>query len=492
MNATIIGSGIAGMASSIHLARKGFKVKVLEQSATYGGKLNTIMLGNYRFDSGPSLFTMPHFVTMLLDADLIEKFKYHKLPTLCNYFFADGSRFQASSNMQTFIAESSQFFDESPAKIEAFLRKSKQLYDITSPVFLENSLHTLSTYTSKSGIKGIANLWRLDMFRTMNQSLESQFKNPKLIQLFNRYATYNGSNPYKAPATLHVIPHLEFYYGAYLPLNGMRDIADILFEQAKRLNVEFQFNTRVTELSANNSQPTSKNHIQSVKTSDGQIHPSDVVVANVDIKIVYQQLLQKSLPQKIEKAENSSSALIFYWGMKKSFPDLDIHNIFFSNNYQEEFDAIFNRKTIQEDPTVYINITSKLVDADAPTDHENWFVMINVPHNCGQNWTEFTQIAKNKILKKLSALLHTDIEKLIEEEAILDPIRIENNTGSDKGSLYGSSSNERMSAFFRQANFSKEYKNLYFCGGSVHPGGGIPLCLLGAKIVSNLIPSPQK
>jgi phytoene dehydrogenase-like protein len=230
--------------------------------------------------------------------------------------------------------------------------------------------------------------------------------------------------------------------------------------------------------------------IQSIKTNNDKEFSSDLIVANVDIKRVYQHFLKKPLPPKIRKSENSSSALIFYWGIKKTFPELDIHNIFFSNNYQEEFDAIFNRKTVQQDPTVYINITSKMVNNDAPANGENWFVMINVPHNSGQNWAEFTQIAKSKIIKKLSHILQQNIEELIEVEAVLDPVLIESNTGSDKGSLYGSSSNQRMSAFFRQANFSSEYRNLYFCGGSVHPGGGIPLCLLGAQIVNRLVPQP--
>ena len=324
------------------------------------------------------------------------------------------------------------------------------------------------------------------MFRTMNQALESQFNNPKMVQLFNRYATYNGSDPYKAPATLHVIPHLEFHYGAFLPKNGMRDIANILHEQALRLGVKFHYNATVSKINTVNDKL-----IQSVSTQEGRTFPTNLVVANVDIKIVYQKLLQKALPPKIKNAENSSSALIFYWGMKDSFPELDVHNIFFSADYKEEFDAIFNRKTLQNDPTVYINITSKLVKNDAPENAENWFVMINVPYNSGQNWELLIREAKQKIIQKLSKLLNKDISKLIENEAVLDPIKIESNTGSDKGSLYGSSSNHRMSAFFRQANFSNEIKNLYFCGGSVHPGGGIPLCLLGAKIVNKLVPLPK-
>ena len=246
--AVVIGSGIAGLASSVHLARKGYQVLVLEQHATFGGKLGVFNSKGYRFDMGPSLFTMPDFVYDLLDDDLSEQFNVHKLDTLCHYFWDSEQPFRAHSNLDQFVKEASQYFCEDEHKIKSFLEKSKLVYDITSPVFLENSLHKINTYISKTGIKGIANLWRLDMFKTMNNSLEQRFSSDKLIQLFNRYATYNGSNPYQAPATLNVIPHLEFHYGAYLPKKGMRSIAEIIYEQATRLGVEFKFNSTVNNI----------------------------------------------------------------------------------------------------------------------------------------------------------------------------------------------------------------------------------------------------
>jgi phytoene dehydrogenase-like protein len=187
------------------------------------------------------------------------------------------------------------------------------------------------------------------------------------------------------------------------------------------------------------------------------------------------------------RQEPSSSAMIFYWGMKKEFPQLDVHNIFFSNDYKKEFNTLFNEATVDDDPTVYIHISSKIVKEDAPENCESWFVMVNVPSNQGQNWTELRARIRKQIIEKLNRLLDDDIESLIEEEDFLDPVRIEQRTSSFKGALYGASSNDRMAAFFRHPNFSKT-KGLFFAGGSVHPGGGIPLCLLSAKITSDLIP----
>ncbi len=486
MKAAIIGSGIGGLATAVQLAKRGYEVHVFEKNHTYGGKMSEFNLGNYRFDGGPSLFTMPHFVTEILDKDLLQEFEIIQLHHICHYFFSNGQSFQANASKEQFISDAAIQFNEPEKNIRQFLNKAEKIYNITAPVFLQSSLHKLNTYICKSGLYGILNLWRIDMFRSMNQSIESNFNNKNLIQLFNRYATYNGSNPYIAPATLNVISHLEFHYGAYLPKKGMRQIADILHKQAVRNGVSFHFNTEISHIQK------SKNQLHNIVCTDGQLYNSDIFVSNVDAKLFYSKLLKVNVPQKIKKAENSSSALIFYWGIKRQFPELDVHNILFSNNYESEFDAIFNTKTVQDDPTVYINITSKKINSDAPTGCENWFVMINAPYNDGQDWELFRRKARANIIQKINKTLHTNIEELIEEETYLDPVLIENNTGSNKGSLYGSSSNHRMSAFFRQSNFSNEFKNLYFCGGSVHPGGGIPLCMLSAKIISDIVPHANR
>ncbi len=183
---------------------------------------------------------------------------------------------------------------------------------------------------------------------------------------------------------------------------------------------------------------------------------------------------------------------IFYWGIKREFAGLDLHNIFFSKNYKAEFEHIFQQKTISPDPTVYVNITSKFSPEDAPEASENWFVMVNVPHNSGQEWPDLVTTTREVVIQKISKALNTDLHAYITCEQVWDPVGIEADTSSFAGALYGSSSNNRLAAFLRHPNFTSKVKGLYFCGGSVHPGGGIPLCLLSAKIVSDLIPSPLK
>lgn len=481
----VIGSGIAGIAAAIRLRALGYGVTVFEANDFPGGKLSEFTQDGFRFDAGPSLFTMPQFVEELFELsgeNPADHFAYKRLDMACHYFFEDGTRFECPSDPDAFVRKAGEVFGEQPGRISRFLNKSRKLYDITAPVFLERSLHKLSTYLSKTGLRGIANLWRLDVFRSMHRANTAAFSNPKTVQLFNRYATYNGSNPYKAPATLNIIPHLEFGFGTYFPLGGMHSITMSLYQLALRKGVEFRFGEPVREILHK------KGRVLGVAAGSNTFS-ADLVICNMDVFSAYQKLLPGvGMPRKIKQAESSSSALIFYWGIAQTFSELDVHNIFFSADYRLEFERIFGSAGIAEDPTVYINITSKHKQDDAPDASENWFVMVNVPANTGQDWDRLIAEARENILAKLSRMLHTDLKPLIKTERILDPRSIEARTFSHRGALYGSSSNNRMSAFFRQANFSSDIRNLYFCGGSVHPGGGIPLCLLSAKIVAGLVP----
>ncbi len=470
----IIGSGIAGLASAVRLSALGLDVTVYEQQATYGGKMGEVLLGEYRFDTGPSLFTMPHYVkeVLALTEDNQEDFGYSKLDVLSHYFWDDGTKMKAYADQNSLAQEFEDKLGEPRKAVHQFLRRARTKFEITNHVFLEKSLHRLSTYLNSGTFFSFLKLSKVEIFKNMNAQNKKLFKTAKATQFFNRYATYNGSNPYAAPATLNVIPHYEYGFGAFFPNNGIRSIATSLYHKAIRQGVEFNFNYSVSEVE---------------KFKEGyrinKAVSKDVLVCNMDIVTASRGPLKDLIPKKNKNYEPSSSALIFYWGIKKKFKALDVHNIFFSNDYKKEFKTIFNDKSIGDDITVYIHISSKIKKDDAPKYGENWFVMVNAPHIDKQDWEVLIHKTRSLILKKVSKILGSDIAELIEEEEILTPQKIYSNTGSFKGALYGSSSNKRLSAFLRQPNFSSKHKGLYFCGGSSHPGGGIPLCLLSSKIM---------
>ena len=283
-----------------------------------------------------------------------------------------------------------------------------------------------------------------------------------------------------------MIPHLEMGIGTYFPEKGMVSITDSLVALAQDIGVTFHMGSKVNQIIVEGGSSTG------IEVEGKQIS-SNIVLSNMDVFSTYHHLLpQAKKPQRILEQERSSSALIFYWGIKESFDQLGLHNIFFSDDYEGEFKMLFDEKTISSDPTVYIHISSKCKHDDAPAGCENWFTMINTPGDFDQDWDMLIAKARTDIIKKLSHNLGRDIEPLIESEDILHPKLIQSKTQSHRGALYGTSSNNRYAAFLRHANFSKQIDNLYFCGGSVHPGGGIPLCLQSAKIVTDIIQQNHK
>jgi phytoene desaturase len=477
--AIVIGSGIAGLATAIRLARQGIRVEIYEASGKAGGKITEHSIDGFRFDSGPSLLTLPELLNDLLDPEY--QIKVNKLEIITRYFYPDGLKINAYSDVSKFAEEVESKLSVPAGKVKSYLKKAAEVYELTADLFIFGSFHQLRSLINLKSLRTLINFRKLNAFQSLHRFNLRQLKDERLVQLFDRYATYNGSNPYQTPATLSVISHLEHNQGAYLPEGGMYQITDSLVRQAEKLGVIIYLNEPVRKVEY------LKNRISGVWT-DGGFKSADVVVSDIDIHRFYSTLLPdpKRLA-KINRAERSSSALIFSWGMKGTFPELDVHNIFFSDNYRYEFDCIFKKKTITDDPTIYLYISCRNNSTDAPEGCENWFVMINAPADTGQDWEELIDHSRLCILEKLERQLGTELIYRIVGEEILSPPEISKQTESVNGSLYGSSSNSRYASFNRHANFRKDIKGLYFVGGTVHPGGGIPLCLSSAQIVDGLV-----
>jgi phytoene desaturase len=478
----IIGAGAGGLGAAVRLSKAGYQVTVVEANAYVGGKLTQQQLGKYRFDMGPSVFTMPHLIDELNALDpQSQKFEYIPMDTICNYFYEDGTELIAYTDKEKFATEVHTKLGETKESVYEQLKYSATAYELTSDLFMNQSLHQFSNFFNLKTVKAIANIGKLKLGKTMNEAHSQRFKNKKTIQLFNRFATYTGSDPYQAPALIAIIAHLEHNTGAFAPKEGMHSITMLLYHLSKKFGATYLLNTKVTGIKTENET------IVGVETSNGFI-PADIVVSNADIKHFYTHILpEKYAPKNILKQEKSSSALIFYWGIKKEFKQLHLHNILFSEDGEAEFNTMFRKKEPYTDPSIYINITSKITKKDAPEGCENWFVMVNVPPNLSSEKITYRAEMRKHIINKINRILKTDIESYIEEEDVLDPFLIEQRTSSFGGSLYGNASNNKFAAFLRHANYNSKIKNLYFTGGSVHPGGGIPLCLLSAKIVSKMI-----
>jgi len=486
--AAVIGAGIGGLAAGLRLRHKGFQVTLFESSEKAGGKINEFRHDGFRFDMGPSLFTLPELVDELFGLfgkNPKDYISYDKLDIITKYFFEDGLILNAYSDVNKLAEEIGKQTTVPSGITKKYLRDAATTYDLTADNFIFKPFNS-RTLKSKKFWEAALQIRKINVTKTMHELNEKYFDDARVVQLFDRYATYNGSNPYQTPGTLSVISHLEHNLGAFFPEKGMYQIVEALFRLAEEESLEFRFSEKVEKIRTENGKATGI--LTSKSTCD-----FDLVVSDADIFTVYNKLLpDKDIPAIQRKQERSSSALIFYWGIKKTHPELEMHNILFSDDYKKEFQQLFSAKELPDDPTVYIFISSKQVPGDAPEGHENWFVMVNAPADSGQDWEQEIAEARKKIIRKIKRILKTDIEKHILFERQLNPVMIEKKTGSYKGALYGNSSNNKFAAFLRHKNYSSDIKNLYFVGGSVHPGGGIPLCLSSAKMMSELIDKTSK
>lgn len=482
-SAIVVGAGIGGLATAIRLKNLGYKVTVFEAASTPGGKIAELKKDGFRWDMGPSLFTLPHLVDELFTQsgkNPNDYYNYSQLDVIAKYFFPDKTIFSAAQSLEKLKEDLVSIFGESREKVNAFFGDVKDTYDFTEPLFLKNPIKDFPKNLSGSLWSNIKHFLRMNAFSSMHKTNHKYFSNPKTIQIFNRYATYNGSDPYRAPGTLNVIAHLEHSLGAYFLKGGMYQLTKSVYQLALDLGVEFHFNQKVEKIMIEEKQAKGV-------VANGKPFYSDVVVSNADIMHAYNELMPDvKKPSLYLNQEKSTSALVFYWGVNKQFPQLDLHNIFFSSEYKKEFQFLQVGKVFN-DPTIYLYVSSKFNKEDAPLGAENWFAMINVPSNKNQDWDTMIQEAKNNIIQKLSKDLGEDFSKNIVTESILSPLDIEKRTTSFGGALYGNSSNNMFSAFLRHPNKRNAIKNLYFVSGSGHPGGGIPLCILSSNIATQHI-----
>ena len=476
--AIVIGAGLAGLAASIRLAKKGIETHVFEANSFPGGKINSLKMDGYRFDQGPSLLTCPEYIEdiyKLCERDF-NSFETSDEVFAFKYFYKDGVTIELKNGREQAIAEIVEKLGEDEKAVRKYLEKAELNYNLIAPLFIEKSLHRWTKLLGKKLVKALAKLPKYKLLSTMSEENEKFFKNPRTVQIFNRFAQYNGSHPYLAPAMLNMISHLEINRGPCQPKKGMIQVAEAIYEMALAEGVQFHFNEKVEEIIVEDKR------IRGIKTNLG-MYDSDFVISNMDVAFTYQKLLaNQRQPKKILAQEKSSSAIVFYWGIKQTFPELNVHNMIFSDRDRQEFDAVFNDKKISEEPSLYLYISSKIAKSDAPEGCENWFVSMNAPINQGQNWDAIVDTQREFIIQKLSNMLNVDVRSLIECEKVLEPRILESQYSGQFGSIYGNASNNRFAAFYRHPNYSKRIKGLYFAGVSVHPGGGIPLALNSAKI----------
>ena len=474
MKIGIIGGGLGGLSCAISLAHKGYEVHLFEKNSTLGGKMRPVTLGDYYFDFGPNTITMPYVFKQVLEQTGVKAEDYFSFvevqPHMKNVGM-NGETFYLSNDRAFMISQLEQLDPFGAKNYPAFITEISRLYFLSKKHFLNKAFTSTKEFISPT--LGRA-LLAVRPFETLEHFLKRYFKNPFILQCFMRYATYIGSSPYKTPATFAMIAYLELVEGVFYVPGGTASIAKGFEKRARELGVTLHTGCEVTKVHIE------KGIAKHIQLANGETFTSDVVVVNADVLYAVPSLLNDKQSQKNTQENPSSSVFVMLAGLNKRISSLAHHNVFFSPNYKREFEQIFEDKIYPDEPTIYICNSSKTEITRSPQG-DNLLILVNAPagKTPPADYEDF-------IIKQL-AKYSIDLEHAIVEKQIITPQTIEQDFYSFKGALYGGASNDFKSAFFRPSNKSSMASNLYFVGGSTHPGGGSPLVTLGGIHVANAI-----
>ncbi|HMQ68727.1 MAG TPA: phytoene desaturase family protein [Ignavibacteria bacterium] len=481
----VCGAGIGGMVSAVYLAHRGNNVEIYEMNEAPGGKMSEFTKDGFRFDMGPSLITMPGVFNEFfsdIGRNMNDYFELEPLECSTKYFWNDGAVFNSYTDASLLSKELTDVFGETERdNFFRYLEYGKLFYDLSEEGFLKDEFKIKNFMT----IDGLKNITKFISGRSLNDVSNKFFKNGKLKQLMDRYATFNGSSPYLAPQLFSIIPYVEHSFGAYYVKGGIYKIARSLERLCREFKINIHYGIKVTGFE------TGSNKIRKIftETKDGrsdEVKDFNTVISN------FTNSSELCGEEYFKNEDWSSSAFILYLGMDKIFSELSHHNILFSDNYEKEFIDIFEKKVSPDDMTIYISISQKDEITDAPDGCENWFVLVNVPAlKDNDRWTE--EMIKNymdKIIDRIDSfdfMTGESIRDHIKVCEVFTPDDFLSRYNSEHGSIYGLSSNSMYSLMRRPKNKSSKYDNLFFTGGNTNPGGGVPLCFLSGKIIAKLI-----
>ncbi|MFC5821389.1 phytoene desaturase family protein [Nonomuraea harbinensis] len=466
---TVIGGGVGGMVCALLLARQGHEVRLYEQLPRLGGKLAEHRRDGFAFSLGPSMLTMPGIFRELgLDRELVEP------ELLCRYRFADGTVLDARRDPGLMAAEVERLAPGEGRAWRAFHGWARGCLEAASRTVFAGPL------LRPPGEARLSDLLAVAPARTLAGLARRYFRDARLRQYVGRYATYAGSSPYRAPAALGCVPALEHGQGVWYAPGGLARLADDLAMLLKAEGVRVFLSEPVAAVEAGGSRVTG------VRLASGEIVRADVVVANTDAAALYGRLLpDRGRLRGIARLGPSSSALLVLAGVEGRTPGLPHHSVLFSADYEGEFADIFDRGSPPREPTIYLGCSSVDDPSQAPAGAENWTMLVNVPARDPGRWPIGVDAYRDLVLERLAERGH-DLAGRLRFADVFTPADLRDRYGSWGGAIYGSASHGRLAPFLRPANRGPRH-GLYLVGGSTHPGGGLPMVTLGARIVADLI-----
>lgn len=478
----IVGGGLGGLAAGMKLQANGYEVSIFEQNDHFGGKMMPVQLGDYSFDFGPNTMTMPHIFRKLLKEageNPDDHLEFIKLETHTANFFPDGTSLRMTTDRNEMVEQLERIDPHAEISYYDYLEEVKMLYEMAEEHFFYRMFSSWTDYFDRSLFQA---LWSVRPLETMDHFHRQFFRNDYVRSAFNRYATYIGSSPYTAPATFALIGHLELNDGVYYVKGGNRKIAGAFTNVLTKLGAHLYANTKAAKIIVEEKRATG------VQLENGEMISGDIIIVNGDMLTAYPDLVEERYrphfkDAKANRYEPSISAFVIMAGLKGRSPNLIHHQVYFSDDYEAEFHELFQEKRLPSDPTIYI-CNSSYTDPDmAPGD--NLLILVNAPAVKGSfdyRPDEYKQLIYDK-LKRFGV----DIPSRLVVEKTVTPTDIASMFSAYKGALYGISSNRKVDSFFRPSNVSKDIGQLYFAGGTTHPGGGSPMAVISGMNVADAI-----
>lgn len=491
--AVVIGAGIGGIATAARLAKNGYSVTVLEKNNIPGGRCSQIVREGHRFDVGPTLLLMPEVweeTFRALGEEMSDHLQIQRIDPTYKVHFDDGLQLQLTSNLGEMQSQLEKVEKTAFQGFLNYIAEGSKHYKVSLEKFVGRNFYNIFEYFS---LANLPLLFQLKALMKHYANTGKYFKDERLKAAFTFQNMYLGLSPYDAPATYSLLQYTELAEGVWFPKGGMYKSIQALTAIAEKLGVRFVYNAPVRAIH------TSGSRVENVVTEDGQVYPADLFVGNADLPYIYKELLPKNdEAAKLEKKLYTCSTIMFYWAVDKQYPKIGLHNVFLGGDYKASFDQIFNDHKLPAQPSFYVHAPVRVDAAAAPEGQDSLYVLVPVGHLAENNqapqqdWDEMVNRARETVFSRLEKEMGiTDLREHIKYEIINTPLTWKEQFNLAKGAAFGLSHNFMQVGYLRPQNRHAKLKNLYFAGASTHPGTGLPIVLLSARLTTERILKEQ-
>ena len=485
-SAAVIGAGIGGIATAIYLVKNGYDVSVFEKNSTPGGRCGQLIRDGHRFDLGATMLMMPDIYREIFDSlgiPLFENNDIKSLEDLYNIYFDNNEVITFSTDKEKMKDQHEKIESGSYAKSQKYVNTGYEIFQIGIHKLIGRNFSNIFQFAN---FRNIGMLIKLKTYISNYRYVKKFFRNTHLRMAYTFQNIYVGQSPFDSPALFSMVPAAELTEGSFFPKGGMYTIVEKLVTKALSSGVMFYYNKPAQEIKVKGKLA------EGILFQDGSEVKADIIVANADLPYVYRKLLpDRRKSRRLDRLKYSCSAISFHWGLDKVYPQLGHHSVVLSDGFREGLDKIFKDKSVSDHPSFYIHAPVRTDPDAAPANQDTLSFVVGTGHLDSmkkQNWEELKKKTRNALIQRLHQFGLEDIEQHIKFEICFTPESWENACNISRGSVFGSLAHNLMQmGYFRPHNQHSRYKNLFFVGGSTHPGNGIPNVLLSAKLTAEKI-----